>query len=376
MRKYQEYRDDAHALTAEFCVLLAIAVLGTIVVSTLALAAVAVLGPYVYLSLTTTIKMPPEHWRDMFFGRLWGAGALTSLVVAGVAAYKSFQLAEGGGRFVAQSLGGIRVLPGGDDPGHRKVLNVVEELAVATGLRTPPVYVLENEPGINAFAAGFEAKDAVVGVTRGAIDRLQRHQLQGVMAHEFSHLVHGDMRLNIRLLGIVTGIQAISFVATYLLRMGMSVKHPLGTTLAWAFGGAIWPIGQIGSLFALLINLAVNRQREFLADASAVQFTRDPHGLCEALAVLLDDETGSRVQGPGTELASHMFFASGDAAWQRLFQTHPPLEERIRRLDPSGTGACGITSSSGSATPANIRIGDEDSELAAVGSVDIAHNHL
>lgn len=231
------------------------------------------------------------------------------------------------------------------------MLNVVEELAIATGLRTPPVYVLENEPGINAFAAGFEAKDAVVGVTRGAIDRLKRHQLQAVLAHEFSHIANGDMRLNIRLLGIVTGIQAISFVARYLFRMGISVKNPLGTGLAWAFGAVIWPIGQVGSLFALLINLAVNRQREFLADASAVQFTRDPQGLIEALEILLEDEAGSRVQGPGTELASHMFFASGGTAWQRQFQTHPPLEERIRRLDPSGK---------------------EQGELVAIGAGDTA----
>jgi Zn-dependent protease with chaperone function len=336
MRKYQQYREEAKEITTELFLLLAVAVLGTIVISTLALAIVATVAPRLYIAATTNIVMPTEHWQAVFFNRLLGAGALTSLLVAGVAIYKNLQLSEGGGRFVAKSLGGSLVRPGDEDAGHRKVLNVVEELAIATGLRTPPVYVLENEPGINAFAAGFEAKDAVVGVTRGAIDRLKRHQLQAVLAHEFSHIIHGDMRLNIRLLGIVTGIQAISFVANYLFRVGMSVKHPLGTTIAFAFGGVIWPIGQIGSLFALLINLGVNRQREFLADASAVQYTRDPQGLVEALEVLLEDEIGSRVQGPGAELASHMFFASGRTPWQRLFQTHPALEERIRRIDPAG----------------------------------------
>jgi Zn-dependent protease with chaperone function len=335
MRKYQEFREEAHQITTELSLVLAIAVLGTIVVSTIALAAVAVAAPYAYVSYTTTIKMPFEHWRYMFVHRLYAAGMLTTLMVIGVALYKWFQLTEGGGRWLAKSLGGTMVRPEDADEGHRRALNVVEELAIATGLKTPPLYVLENEPGINAFAAGFEKKDAVVGVTRGAIDRLKRHQLQAVLAHEFSHIAHGDMRLNSRLLGIVTGVQAISFVANYLLRVGMSVKHPLGTTIAFAFGGVIWPIGQIGSLFALLINMAVNRQREFLADASAVQYTRDPQGLCEALQILLEDEVGSRVQGPGTELASHMFFASGKTAWQRLFQTHPPLEERIRRIDPS-----------------------------------------
>jgi Zn-dependent protease with chaperone function len=205
--------------------------------------------------------------------------------------------------------------------------------------------VLDDEPAINAFAAGYGGKDAVVGVTRGAVDRLQRHQLQGVVAHEFSHIINGDMRLNIRLLGILTGIQAISFVAQYLIRLGTSSssssndkggygKNPLGMALALIFGAVIWPIGQIGSLFALLITSAVNRQREFLADASAVQFTRDPDGLREALIILSQDQVGGRMNGAAARVASHMFFAAGDA-WQKLFETHPPLEERIRRLEPT-----------------------------------------
>jgi Zn-dependent protease with chaperone function len=203
---------------------------------------------------------------------------------------------------------------------------------------------LEDEPGINAFAAGYDAKDTAIGVTRGAIDRLKRHQLQGIIAHEFGHIVQGDVRLNVRLIGILSGIQSISFAAQYLIRIATSpskssrspignANTPLGMALALIFGLALWPIGQVGALFAMLINLAVNRQREFLADASAVQYTRDPHGLCEALELLRDDEIGSRIQGPAAQLAAHMFFA-GVGSWQRLFQTHPPLEERIRRLNP------------------------------------------
>jgi Zn-dependent protease with chaperone function len=203
---------------------------------------------------------------------------------------------------------------------------------------------LEDEPAINAFSAGYSTKDAVIGVTRGAVERLERHQLQGVVAHEFSHIVNGDIRLNIRLLGILTGIQAISFVAQYLIRLGTSPssgagrttggRYPLGVILALIFGVVLWPIGQIGTLFALLITSAVNRQREFLADASAVQFTRDPYGLCEALTILLEDQVGSRLNGAAAKVASHMFFASG-GSWQRLFESHPPLEERICRLDPT-----------------------------------------
>jgi Zn-dependent protease with chaperone function len=344
VRKYQEYRDQARQLTTGLLVTMAIAVVGTIVVSALAMAGVTVFGAYAYLCATTSIKMPTEHWQHIFLARLQGAAILTSLMVVGAALYKSYQLAEGGGRLVAKSMGGTRVSDHDQDLARRKVHNVVEELAIATGLRAPPVYVLEVEPAINAFAAGYGDKDAVVGVTRGALDRLERHQLQGVLAHEFSHIINGDIRLNIRLLGILTGIQAISFVSQYLIRLGTpssssnrttaSGKHPLGMAFALAFGVGIWPIGQIGSLFALLITSAVNRQREFLADASAVQFTRDPHGLCEALAIMSEGGPGSCMKGAAARIASHMFFAAS-SYWHRMLETHPPIEERIRRLDPN-----------------------------------------
>lgn len=343
MRKYHEQRDEARGLTVELCLVLAVAVIGTIALSALAMAAITTAAAYGYLSTVTNIVMPADYWRHVFCERLIQCGVLTVLAVGGTAAYQSWQLAEGGGRSVARSLGGTRVGDLGNDPGRLKVLNVVEELAIATGIRPPPVFVLSDEPGINAFAAGFGAKDAVIGVTQGAIDRLQRNQLQGVIAHEFSHIINGDMRLNIQILGVLTGVQAITFAARFLLRLAMPTsekgttgKHPLGMILALLFGAVLWPIGQIGSLFATLIHLAVNRQREFLADACAVQFTRDPIGLCEALAILLDDETGSRMVGSDVRLASHMFFAPNSGVWQRLLQTHPPLEERIRRLDPNG----------------------------------------
>jgi Zn-dependent protease with chaperone function len=342
MRKYQEQRDDARGLTVELCLLLAVALVGTIVVSAVALAVVATVAPYAYVSNATTMVMADGYWEDLFWKRLVEVGVATLLLVVGTAIYKTWQLAEGGGRAVANSMGGKRVIDGATDPGHVKVNNVVEELAIATSMRAPPVYVLEDEPGINAFAAGFGPKDAVIGVTRGAIDKLKRDQLQGVIAHEFSHIANGDMRLNIRLLGILAGIQSINFVARFLLRLAMpgtdaksSGKNPLGMVLALLFGIVVWPIGQIGAAFAMLIHMAVNRQREFLADASAVQFTRDPRGLCEALAILLEEEGGSRVQGPSAKLASHMFFASAGGAWEQLFASHPSIEERIRRLDPS-----------------------------------------
>jgi Zn-dependent protease with chaperone function len=344
MRKYQEQRDEARGLTGELCILLALAVIGTIVLSSIAMAGVATAGAHGYVSATTSIKMPPEYWWKVFYDRLWQCSVLTVLAVLGTAIYKTWQLADGGGRALARSLGGSRITDADTDPELLKVRNVVEELAIATGLKAPPVFVLKDEPGINAFAAGLNPKDAVVGITKGAIDRLTRSQLQGVLAHEFSHIQNGDMRLNIQILGVLTGIQAITFAARFLLRLAMPTdskgnlgggKHPLGMILALVFGAALWPIGQIGSFFATLIHFAVNRQREFLADASAVQYTRDPIGLIEALTVVLEDEQGSRLVGPAARLASHMFFAGSGDAWQKLFQTHPPLEERIHRLDPA-----------------------------------------
>jgi Zn-dependent protease with chaperone function len=341
MRKYHEQRDEARGLTVELCLLLALAVIGTIVISSLAMAAIASLAAHGYVSYTTNIKMPAGYWENIFIQRLIQCGIFTVLAVVGTAVYQSWQLAEGGGRHVARMLGGKRVTNPCDDLERTKLLNIVEELSVATSIKAPAVFILENETGINAFAAGLNVKDAVIGVTQGALDRLKRNQLQGIIAHEFSHIINGDMRLNIQILGVLTGVQAITLAARFLLRLAMPTdsggiggKHPLGMILALIFGAALWPIGQVGSVFATLIHLAVNRQREFLADASAVQFTRDPIGLCKALAILLEDEMGSRMTGSHARLVSHLFFASSRGAWSQLMQTHPSLEERIRRLEP------------------------------------------
>ncbi len=342
MRKYHEQRDEARGLTVELCLLLALAVLGTVVISSLAMAAIATLAAHGYVSYTTNIKMPAGYWENIFFQRLLQCGILTVLAVVGTAVYQSWQLAEGGGRHVARLLGGKRITNPCDDLERTKLLNIVEELSVATGIKAPAIFVLEHETGINAFAAGLNVKDAVIGVTQGALDRLTRNQLQGIVAHEFSHIINGDMRLNIQILGVLTGVQAITLAARFLLRLAMPTdgggtggKHPLGMILALVFGAVLWPIGQVGSLFATLIHFAVNRQREFLADASAVQFTRDPIGLCEALAILLEDEMGSRIAGSHARLVSHLFFASSGGGWNALMQTHPALEERIRRLNPA-----------------------------------------
>ncbi|MGE0757834.1 MAG: M48 family metalloprotease [Pirellulaceae bacterium] len=342
MRKLHQFQAAAKEQTFRLCLLLAASVLATILLSALALAGVLVAGTWAYLEATVRIEMPAGYWPALFGQRLAESLVVVTVIVAGMGIYRTFQLADGGGRLVARLAGGTRVGEGTPDASHRRLLNVVEELAVATGLRAPPVYVLEDEACINAFAAGFQPQDAAVGVTRGAIDRLTRQQLQGVVAHEFSHILHGDARLNIHLIGVLSGIQALSTTASFLLRLGWPAgatqpggpaRHPLGMILALACGVMLWPVGQIGAFCAAVVKCAVNRQREFLADASAVQYTRDPAGLREALQLLAGEPSGSHVRSAEVPCLSHLFFANPYAPWSALLETHPPLTQRIERLE-------------------------------------------
>ncbi len=248
-----------------------------------------------------------------------------------------------GGKTVAEALGGQLIPQNTDDLKQRKLLNVVEEMAIASGTPAPPVYVLVGEPGINAFAAGFSPRDAVIGVTQGTIDHLSRDQLQGVIAHEFSHIFNGDMRLNIRLMGVLNGILIIGFIGYYLLysasfsRRGRSSGNNAGGILALAIG--LMVIGFAGTFFGGLIKAAVSRQREYLADASAVQFTRNPDGIAGALKRIGGLEFGSKVENPGAPEVSHAFFAQGVSGFmQSLAATHPPLAKRILRIDPNWDG--------------------------------------
>ncbi len=226
------------------------------------------------------------------------------------------------------------------------LLNVVEEMAIATGLPTPPVYVLEGESGINAFAAGFNRKDTVIGVTRGAIDRLKRQQLQGIIAHEFGHIAQDDVCLNIRLIGVLAGIQSITFVSKYLMGIALSSpkdarnsivpgKNPLGMALSLIFGLVLWPIGQVGSIFAHLISLGVNRQRGVSSPMHAPSNTREIRTDCARHSRRFAT-TKSAVECKGRRRDWRATcFSQGVGAWRRLYQTHPPLDERIRRLNPT-----------------------------------------
>jgi len=283
-----------------------------------------------------------QLWNPGLFG---GVALLTLTMIGGGSAYRIASLASGGHN-VAEMMGGRPLQPQTADPDERKILNVVEEMAIASGTPVPPVYLLEQEDGINAFAAGFTPRDAIIGVTRGCIQNLTRDELQGVIAHEFSHILNGDMRLNIRLIGVLYGILLISMTGWIIFRSTAgSYRYDdrrdgekRGVNPWPLVGLALYVLGYIGVFFGNLIKAAVSRQREFLADASAVQFTRNPDGIAGALKKIGALAEGSRVRAPEAQEASHLFFGDAMGRFLGILATHPPLAERIRRLDPSFDG--------------------------------------
>ena len=270
-------------------------------------------------------------WNPVLLG--WVAIGTVTVIAFG-SAYKTAALSEGGSA-VAESLGGRLVLPNTTDPDERKLLNVVEEMSIASGVPMPKVYVLDEEDGINAFAAGHTPSDAAVSVTRNCMTKLTRDELQGVIGHEFSHILNGDMRLNIRLIGILFGIFCIATIGRILLQVRSSSsrdRNPLPL-----IGLLLLVVGSLGLFFGRLIQAAVSRQREFLADASSVQFTRNPAGLSGALQKI--GGYGSIMESPHASDASHLFFASGlSDSFFGMMATHPPLEARIRAIDPTWDG--------------------------------------
>jgi Zn-dependent protease with chaperone function len=261
--------------------------------------------------------------------------AITSAVVLAVIAFGSlYRIASlsGGGAKVAQELGATPVAPDTIDFALRRLHNVVEEMAIAAGMPVPDVFVLENEPAINAFASGFSTADAAITVTRGCLDKLTREELQGVIGHEFSHVLNGDMRLNLRLMGVVFGILVISVVGRKVAQAAAWGRGRNNGIIIIA-GFAVFVVGYIGVVCARIIKASISRQREFLADASSVQFTRQPGGIAGALKKIGGLAEGSKLASKETEEVSHMLFGDG-VGYSALFATHPPLLERIRRLDP------------------------------------------
>ncbi len=260
------------------------------------------------------------------------AGALaTAALILLVSLFNIVRLAEGGVA-VARMVGARRIAPDTADPLERRLRNVVEEMAIASGVRVPEVYVMDEERGINAFAAGWDVSGAVVAVTRGTLQALTRDELQGVVAHEFSHILNGDMRLNVRMLGVLAGIVFLASVGEFLIRSMRGSRDTKGLVLA---GLALFVIGYLGLFFARLIKSAVSRQREFLADASSVQFTRNPDAIAGALDQIRSSGAGTLIANRYAEEMSHMFFgAAVKVRLAALFGTHPALDERIRRVHP------------------------------------------
>lgn len=255
-----------------------------------------------------------------------------------------FRLAQlrGGGKVVAEAMGGHLLNTGTRDADERKILNVVEEIAIASGTPVPPVYLMED-PAINAFAAGYNAQDAVIGITRGCIHQLSRDELQGVIAHEFSHIFNGDMRLNIRLMGLLYGIMVIGLIGYYIVRGSVYRRHSARSDKKGGgiviLGIGLLIVGYGGTFFGNIIKAAVSRQREYLADASAVQFTRNPDGIAGALKKIGAYKEGSNIKSADASEISHMLFSQGlKTQFTGLFATHPPLADRIARIDPYWKG--------------------------------------
>jgi len=322
-----DHQDAARRSTRRLLVLFTLAI--TMVVALIYLPVAATLA-------TETVKQRGGQIAD----HLWQPAlalvvavpvVLVILLGAGV---KRLQL-RGGGRAVAESLGGRWLEAAGASPAERRLLDTVEEMAIASGMPVPPVCVIPDD-SINAFAAGRTPADAVLGFTRGAIERLPREELQGVVAHEFSHVAHGDMRLNIRLACAVAGVMAIVLIGRALMHMAARMPKPrrskddarIGLVLA---GVGLMAVGGLGALFGRVLQAAVSRQREFLADASAAQYTRHPAGLAAALRRIAA-EADNRMQAEAAGGLNHFFFTSAVRTW---LATHPPIAERVRRLEGS-----------------------------------------
>jgi Zn-dependent protease with chaperone function len=298
----------------------------------------AIVGFALYTFTDTGYGYAPGEFVRNNTGILIATALLTTLFILGASMFKTSVLSSGGGA-VATQLGGTLVPADVQDPLRRRLRNVVEEMAIASGVPVPEIYVLEEESGINAFAAGYTPSDAAVAVTRGTLELLDRDELQGVIAHEFSHILNGDMRLNIRLMGVLFGIMVLGLIGRLIVRGGyhasiVSSRRDRGTPVVLVIGLGLAILGGIGMFFARVIKAGVSRQREFLADASAVQFTRQSAGIANALKKIGGYSEGSLIQAADPEEVSHMLFGSG-LKLSGMFATHPPLIKRIQALDPN-----------------------------------------
>lgn len=333
-----EAQERARKHTGWLIFLFALATITLILITNLLLLGVFAYGQTGEFVFSPLVLSQQFEW-DIFIGV---AIVVSALIFLG-SLYKIMTLSDGG-RSVAEMLGGRLITRNTTDPDERRLLNVVEEMAIASGISVPNVYVLD-EAGINAFAAGLTPNDAVIGVTQGTLRYLDRDELQGVIAHEFSHIFNGDMRMNIRLIGVLHGILLLGLIGYYILRgtryIRSSRSRQGGGAIAavLALGVGLVVIGYTGFFFGQLIKSMVSRQREYLADASAVQFTRNKSGIAGALKKIGGLSTGSLLENPAAPQYSHAYFSQGVSGFlQTLFATHPPLKTRIKRIEPGWDG--------------------------------------
>mgnify|MGYP000566104182 CR=1 FL=1 len=355
------HQDQARKRTRQLVVLFVLALFTLIFLTNLLVAGVLWGNPDIFPELgNKTIRDP--SLLDIFQYMSWQSWFTISAIVCsfvGLAYFYKVVKLSGGGASIAETLGGRLLHPDSDDFYEKRLLNIVEEMAIASGMPVPQVYLLDDEIGINAFAAGFQPSDAVIGVTKGCLTKLSRLQMQGVIGHEFSHILNGDMRMNMRLIAILFGILCIGLLGRIILNAGArhsvysrgrsqtsifsnsSSKKEGGIPL-FLIGLGFMILGYSGVFFGKLIQAAVSRQREYLADASAVQFTRDPQAIAEALKVIGYGGVGSAIGHSRREEFSHAFF--GNAIYSHFssrfgfLSTHPKLEERIRRIDKHWDG--------------------------------------
>ncbi|MCW8910897.1 MAG: M48 family metallopeptidase [Gammaproteobacteria bacterium] len=274
-----------------------------------------------------------NHWMENIH---WEHPTALAVLLIFTGSLRRYFALSDGGKAVAEMVGASLVDLNSSDKKIKKYINIVSEMSIASGVPMPVLYVMERESGINAFVAGFRSTEAVMVVTRGALNELDRDELQGVVAHEFSHILNGDMRINIRLMAVLAGILTIGQFGRVLMRSGSDSRHSRNGGPAILIGLLFFLIGYIGLISGRLIKAAISRQREYLADASAVQFTRNPSGIAGALYKIKENNMGSFLQSNQAEEMSHMCFSKTMNIWfGSLMSTHPDLETRINTIDPS-----------------------------------------
>jgi len=328
-----DQQQQARRRSSLLVVLFLLSVIAIVVVIDLVVAMVVMLVTHdIYEPFPSFVIWLGEHPMVLLWSSLGSAG-----LIFGASLFRMISLGHGGGA-VARMLGGTRIEPGTAEPLRRQLINVAEETAIAAGLPVPEVYVLETEPGINAFAAGYSTSDAAIAVTRGALESLTREELHGVVAHEFGHLINGDSRLNMRLLGLAFGILIVALAGRFILRGATHVRDSRDSramVFLLAAGFTLFVAGYLGVFAARLIKAAVSRNREYLADASAVQFTRNPAGLAGALKKIAYSPLRATIVSAQGEEISHMLIVEPAHLFSAVFASHPPIQERISRLDPA-----------------------------------------